>query len=82
MTRSVGAWRREAAEIMDYQNNCLKIYLFVKKSDDEGTDYYYMGKMKPILARETANANGAPIMNIKMQLENAVREDIYEYIVE
>lgn len=82
MTRSVGAWRREAAEIMDYQNNCLKIYLFVKKSDDEGTDYYYMGKMKPILARETTNANGAPIMNIKMQLENAVREDIYEYIVE
>ncbi|MBD5544174.1 MAG: hypothetical protein HDR01_08040 [Lachnospiraceae bacterium] len=38
--------------------------------------------MNPILAQETTNANGAPIMNIKMQLENPVREDIYEYIVE
>jgi len=80
MTRSVGNWRKESADIMKFESTGLKIYLFIKKSDGEGTDFYYMGKIKPITAIETINTDGKPIMNIKMELEHSVRDDIYDYI--
>ncbi|MEI8199114.1 MAG: DEAD/DEAH box helicase [Eubacteriales bacterium] len=80
MTRSSGNWRQESDEIMKFKSTGLKIYLFVKKSDGEGTDFYYMGKIKPIIAAEAINTNGKPIMNIKMELEHSVRDDIYDYI--
>ena len=81
MTRSTGAWRKEADTIMNYNNNNLKIFLFIKKSDGEGSDFYYMGRTYPIESNETINTNGAPIMNITMKLEHAVRNDIYDYFI-
>jgi len=80
MTRSSGNWRQESDELMKFESTGLKIYLFIKKSDGEGTDFYYMGKIKPITATETINTNGKPIMNIKFELEHTVRDDIYDYI--
>jgi len=80
MTRSTGNWRQEAADLMNYKSTELKVYLFIKKSDGEGTDFYYMGRVNPLAAFETINTNGSPIMNIKMELVHAVRDDIYDYI--
>ena len=63
----------------------LKLYLFVKKSNAEGTDFYYLGKVKPCDAVETTSANDngklLPIVNFKMELEYAVRNDIYDYLI-
>lgn len=81
MTRSTGAWREETRTIMNYKENELNIFLFLKKSDAEGSDFYYMGKMHPFESNETINTNGAPIMNINMKLEHAVRNDIYDYFI-
>ena len=81
MTRSTGAWRKEAETIMNYKENNLKIFLFIKKSDGEGSDFYYMGRTYPIECNETINTNGAPIMNITLKLEHAVRSDIYDYFI-
>ena len=73
----------ESKELINYRENNLKIYLFIKKSDGEGSDFYYMGKVIPIEWNETVieNDHGTllPIMNFKLQLENSVRNDIYEY---
>ena len=85
MTRSrVSLESEESQKIIHYQENGLKIYLFIKKSDGEGTDFYYMGRVSPIEFKETtiADKNGKllPIMNFKMQLEHAVRKDIYDYL--
>lgn len=79
MTRSTGNWRQESEQIMNYENNGLQIYLFVKKSDGEGSDFYYMGRCIPMKAVETINTNGAPIMNIKLMLNESVQDDIYDY---
>lgn len=84
MTRSkVSLDSSETQEIINYKENGLKIYLFIKKSDGEGSDFYYMGKVTPIEWTETVikNDNGKelPIMNFKMKLEHSVRNDIYEY---
>lgn len=86
MTRSkVSLESLESQKIINYSKIGLKIYLFIKKSDGEGTDFYYMGKVSPIdyMQTEIENDNGQklPIMNFKMKLEHSVREDIYEYFV-
>ncbi|MDY5181268.1 DUF3427 domain-containing protein [Butyribacter sp.] len=86
MTRSkVSLESPEIQKIINYSKIGLKIYLFIKKSDGEGTGFYYMGKVSPIdyMQTEIENDNGQklPIMNFKMKLEHSVREDIYEYFV-
>ena len=85
MTRSkVSIDSPESREIINSAQSGLKIYLFVKKSDGEGTDFYYMGKVSPVAWEETTIRNDKgqtlPIMNFKMKMEHAVRSDIYEYI--
>lgn len=73
MTRSkVSLESPESQKIINYSKIGLKIYLFIKKSDGEGTDFYYMGKVSPIdyMQTEIENDNGQklPIMNFKMKL--------------
>ncbi len=85
MTRSrVSEDSSEAQEIINYKKNNLKLYLFIKKSDGEGSDFYYMGRVKPIAYRQTTiddkNGKPHPIMNFRLKLEHEVRSDIYEYI--
>lgn len=87
MTRSkVSLESQESQKIINYKEIGLKIYLFIKKSDGEGTDFYYMGKVSPVdyMQTEIKNDKGQklPIMNFKMKLEHSVREDIYEYFVD
>ena len=85
MTRSrVSLDSTESQEIIHHERNGLKIYLFIKKSDGEGTDFYYMGRVRPIAWQETtiADKNGRllPIMNFRMRLAHTVRNDIYDYL--
>ena len=84
MTRSkVSMDSPEARVIINQKENHLKIFLFIKKSDGEGSDFCYMGKVNPVQWQQTEIENDKgeklPIMNFYMKLENGVREDIYEY---
>ncbi len=73
----------EAQEIINHSENGLRIYLFIKKSDAEGADFYYMGKVDPESWNQTTirdkTGKKLPIMNFVMKLEHPVRNDIYEY---
>ena len=85
MTRSrVSEDSTEAQQIINSSDNGLRIYLFIKKSDGEGSDFYYMGRVHPVSWKETVIMNdkgqSLPIMNFMMQMEHSVRSDIYEYI--
>lgn len=85
MTRNkVNIHSTEAQELINYKNNGLKIYLFVKKSDGEGSDFYYIGQAEPIKWTETTieNDKGSilPIMNFVLRLQKTVRADIYDYL--
>ena len=86
MTRSrVSIDSDEAQKLIHYQENGLKILLFVKKSDGEGSDFYYMGLAEPIYWEQTEISNDhgkkLPIMNFHLQLAHSVRDDIYDYFV-
>lgn len=74
---------REVREIVNARETGLKVYLFVKKSDDEGVDFYYLGHVEPACATQRTIADDAgrelPIVNIQLKLEHPVREDYYDY---
>lgn len=59
----------------------LDILLFIKKSDSEGTDFYYMGRVEPIRSgsRETT-IDGHPVVEIPLELAVPVSEDLYGYM--
>lgn len=76
MTRNgVAIDSRESQEIINSEQSGLKIVLFIKKSDGEGTDFYYMGEVNPVDWRQTTIKNNKgrklPIMNFLFKLKNA-----------
>lgn len=73
---------KEVVAIMDWEKNNIHIPLFVKKSDGEGRDFYYMGDMTPVTPKQqTIKSDGKelPIVNILFLLKNTVRQDMYGY---
>ncbi len=87
MTRSrVSLESKETQQIIHANENGEKIFLFVKKSDDEGSDFYYMGEVNPVSWRQTTikddKNNELPIMNFQLKLKKPVREDLYEYLAQ
>ncbi len=86
MTRSkVKLESKEAQAIINHDKTDLGIYLFVKKSDDEGKDFYYMGQVTPFDQLETTIKNNKgkdlPIVNFKYELETPVKDEMYSYFV-
>ena len=85
MTRSnVRLDSKEAVKFNGYMESGLKLHLFIKKSDDEGRDFYYVGPVIPVSSRETTIMSDKgvelPIVNFKLDLKYVVREDIYNYL--
>lgn len=66
----------------------LRLPLFIKKSNDEGTDFYYMGDITPIdktFEQTTLNDdNGKPVSVVKIifSMNTPVEDNIYDYITE
>lgn len=84
MTRpNVKITSKETEQIINYETNDLQLYLFIKHSDGEGSDFYYMGKVRPIKWRETVTLNDnnkeLSIVNFIMEMQNPARADLYEY---
>ena len=86
MTRSkVTLDSKEAKKIINYKENNLDLHLFIKKSDSEGQDFYYMGPVTPNTnPKQTTIVNDKgdelPIVNFILTLSYPVREDIYNYL--
>ncbi|MEG1469687.1 MAG: DEAD/DEAH box helicase [Anaerovoracaceae bacterium] len=79
MTRSnVNINSKEVNAIRNYDKEPLRILLFIKKNDGEGSDFYYMGDMEPIDFIETTLKN-KPIVNIVFRLKDEVDESLYNY---
>ena len=73
---------KEVVAIRNYQKTNLKIHLFIKKSDDEGKDFYYIGQVTPLDFAQTTIKDGdkdLPIVNIKYKLHIPVKDELYDY---
>lgn len=74
----------ELKPIVNY-NGDLDIRLFVKKSDDEGLDFYYIGKLTPFDHKQlsrTIKGKENPIVNFKFKIDHPVDENIYNYFMD
>lgn len=59
------------------------IHIFVRKNKDDkiSKEFYYLGQGKIIDIKQETMANNVPVCEILYQLDQPVRKDIYDYIV-
>lgn len=74
----------EVRKVMRHQELDTPMYLFVKKEDGEGTDFYYLGKARfmPGTEAQTKMPDGKDVVTMHLALDTPVRDDIYRYLVE
>ena len=73
----------DVSVIINQKTNGVKIPLFVKKDDKEGTDFYYLGNMieKKFEDTKMESSDGpVNVVNVVFDLETPVREGLYKYI--
>jgi superfamily II DNA or RNA helicase/HKD family nuclease len=76
---------KESTQIMNSEETGLKLFLFVKKSDDvDGNDYYYLGRIRPSDWEQQEQSIGEgrtkPIVNFEFELCTPVGEELYDYL--
>lgn len=78
----------EVQQIIYAKENNIDLHLFVKKSDDEdGSDFYYLGKVQPdketVREDSMPDAKGkiVPVVHMNMILEHPVEHSLYNYII-
>ncbi|WP_458456340.1 DEAD/DEAH box helicase [Methanobrevibacter sp.] len=72
----------ELEPIINY--NGLDIELFIQKSNDEGIEFYYIGRLRPLNYRQvyrTIDNKKQPIVNFKFKIETEVKDELYSYFV-
>lgn len=68
-------------------NKKLRIPLFVKKNNDEGLEFYYMGDLTPIqdsfkqTTMPTENKKEVSVVCVNFYLSHTVDDDIFNYII-
>ncbi|ANU27131.1 DUF3427 domain-containing protein [Planococcus versutus] len=76
----------EVKTIIDAAENNIDVHLFIKKDDDEGGDFYYVGQALPDKENiEQAlmtdkNLKEIPVVHMHLALENTVESKLYHYI--
>ncbi|WP_026909113.1 DUF3427 domain-containing protein [Paucisalibacillus globulus] len=78
----------EVQKIIHAEERNMDIHIFIKKDDDEGSNFYYLGKSNP--DKETVEqdtmldkkGNKIPVVHMNMIMEKPVENNLYGYIVE
>lgn len=70
--------------VVNHVNINNDLYLFVKKDDGEGSDFYYLGQTTVVdgSAVDDTMPDGRPVVTMNMILKEPVQPDIYHYLVE
>ena len=74
----------EAPEInalLNYENNKIRVPLFVKKEDAEGGDFYYLGDMYPVKFEQITIKDNKKAVDIEFKLFNPVEENLLNYFL-
>lgn len=70
------------------KNGVIRLPLFIKKNNDEGTDFYYMGEVNPNLNQieQTTMSNDSgkkvSVVKIRFNMKNPVSTSMYNYLEE
>ena len=72
----------ELEPIINYTD--LDIELFIQKNNDEGIEFYYIGKLTPVDHKQvyrTINDKEQPIVNFTFEIDVEVKDELYSYFV-
>ena len=74
----------EVQNILKHAEDNVTMYIFVKKKDDDGKYFYYLGTANYIEGTEEEDImpNGNSVVTMKISMHQAVKDDIYRYITE
>ncbi|MFD1861474.1 DUF3427 domain-containing protein [Planococcus chinensis] len=76
----------EVQKIIQAKELGIDLHLFVKKDDDEGTDFYYLGEVTPdknaIEQSTMSDKNGKeiPVVHMHLVMEKSLESKLYHYI--
>jgi hypothetical protein len=68
--------------------NKLRMPLFVKKSDDEGLDFYYLGELTSIpekfddASMDDAGGNKKSVVKMEFLLNRPIEHNLYKYLID
>ena len=76
---------REVQIMLNQKLNNLRLPLFIKKSDDEGIDFYFMGDLRTIddsFVEQTMDSEKGeiPVVKMNFKIDKQVDSNIYKYI--
>ena len=77
----------ESQAMLNYDKTNLQIHVFMKKSDDEGTDFYYLGRVAPIkdsikeLHKPTNDGKIKSVVEMHLRFLEAVDYKLYKYLI-
>ncbi|MCD7034138.1 DEAD/DEAH box helicase [Metabacillus sp. GX 13764] len=77
---------KEVKDIIQADENCIDLHIFVKKEDGEGSDFYYLGKAHPDKgniqqSKMIADGKELPVVHVHMVMEQPIEYKIYNYLV-
>ncbi|WP_043932505.1 DUF3427 domain-containing protein [Bacillus sp. EB01] len=76
----------EVKTIIHAKENEIDLHVFVKKDDDEGTDFYYLGKATPDHNHieqdimKDKNGKELPVVHMNLIMEQPIEYKLYQYI--
>ncbi|MCD4837558.1 DEAD/DEAH box helicase [Neobacillus sedimentimangrovi] len=78
---------QEVKTIIESEEKGIELHIFVKKDDDEGTDFYYLGKATPDknyieqVTMEDGKGKKLPVVHMNLVMENPIENKLYNYII-
>lgn len=77
----------DVSTLISQKQNCIRIPLFVKKSNAEGSDFYYLGNVKykedSAIEKQIPDDNGKLVSVVEMNfiLDQPIEKSLYDYII-
>ncbi|GAB3066069.1 DUF3427 domain-containing protein [Salinicoccus sesuvii] len=75
---------KEVKAILKAHGEGAHIHIFVKKDDDEGTEFYYLGQghidYDTLQEKQMNSGSGKPVVMMNMIMEKPVAYEIYKYL--
>lgn len=78
---------KEVQTIIKAEEKEIDLHIFIKKDDDEGKDFYYLGEAIPdqrtVEERTMLNDKGKelPVVEMELMLDTPVEHQLYQYLI-
>ena len=79
---------KDVSAIRNYKAHKMRLPLFIKKHNDEGFEFYYMGDTEPLVEQfeeqkmHTDKGSSVSVVKMMLRLKSPVPHEMYEYITE